>query len=166
MFLYFTLQGVSAEVTWLAREYACVCCAIKGMLAWDWWGSWIMRKDSLFVGPPGHRDLTLCAWPALGYCIVHRFPTSLSLSCIATHQRRGRKWLFMDGSFGACTGTQRRGESVSWLQLPFTILSHFPATNNLPEYYTVTHYLQRHHEAGGGCKGPSRIQSLIAGLLL
>lgn len=24
-----TLQGVSAEVTWLAREYACACCVIK-----------------------------------------------------------------------------------------------------------------------------------------
>ncbi len=129
------------------------------MLAWDWWSGWIMRKASLFVGPPGHRDLTLWVWPALGYCIVCRFPTSLSRSCTATHQRGGRKWLFMDGSVGACTGTQWRGESVIWLQLPFMILSHSPATSNLHESYRMTHYLHHH-------QGPISVHSLVAGLLL
>lgn len=48
------------------------------MLAWDWWSSWTMKKASLFVGLQGYRGLTLWVWPALGYYIVHRFPTSLA----------------------------------------------------------------------------------------
>lgn len=104
---YFTGCPSRGDVisTWI-----CMCLlhnqSAEGMLAWDWWSSWIMRKASLFVGPPGHRDLTLWVWPALGYCIVDRFPTSLSLFCTATHQRGGRKWLFIDGSVGSCAGTQ------------------------------------------------------------
>lgn len=77
------------------------------MLAWDRRS----RKASLFVGPAGHRDLPLWVWPVLGYCIVHRFPTSLSLSCTAMHQKGERKWLFIDGSVRACTGTRWRGVS-------------------------------------------------------
>lgn len=66
------------------------------MLAWDWRSSGIMRKASLFVGPPRHRDLTLWAWPVLGEGIVLHFPTSFLLSRAVTHQRGGRKWLFID----------------------------------------------------------------------
>lgn len=81
--------------TWI-----CMCLlrnwTAEGMLAWDWRSSGIMRKASLFVGPPRHRDLTLWAWPVLGEGIVLHFPTSFLLSRAVTHQRGGRKWLFID----------------------------------------------------------------------
>lgn len=57
------------------------------MLAWDWWSSWTMKKASLFVGLTGDRDLTLWVWQALGYYIVHRFPTSLA----QPHTREGEE---------------------------------------------------------------------------
>lgn len=99
-----------------------------------------LRMAPLLAVPLVHRDLTLCVRPAPGLLLlsVH---TSLSFSCTAMHQRWGRKWLFIDGSVGACTGTKRwrsggfrgrRGEgSLSWQQWPFIILNYFPATANM-----------------------------------
>lgn len=81
--------------TWI-----CMCLlrnwTVEGMLAWDWWSSGIMRKAPLFVGPLVHRDLTLwgLACVGWGYCPSFFPPPSL-LSRTVTHQRGGRKWLFI-----------------------------------------------------------------------
>lgn len=50
---------------------------------------------------------------------------------------------------GQSEHAQELGEegSVSWLQLPFVVLHHSPATGTLHECYRVTHYLHYHHEA-------------------
>lgn len=146
--LLITLQGAPAEVTWLAREYACVCCIIKmqrnagvGLV------KQLVHEKGLSVRWSTRvQRLHIVSLASIGllYC-----PSFSHLPCTATHQSGGRKWLFIDSSVGACTGTQWRGESVSWLQLPFMILSHSPATSNLHECYRVTHYPQPLHEAVG-----------------
>lgn len=123
-----TLQGVPAVVTWLAREYACVCCIIE--LQKECWhgigeavGSW-ERPLCLLVHQgteASHCESGQC-WVSVLSTI---FPPPFRSPAQSRTREGGRKWLFIDGT---CTGTQWRGESVSWLQLPFMILSHSPAT--------------------------------------
>lgn len=87
----------AAISTWI-----CMCLlrnwTAEGMLAWDWWSSGIMRKAPLFVGPLVHRDLTLwgLACVGWGYCPSFFPPPLFLLSFTVTHQRGGRKWLFID----------------------------------------------------------------------
>lgn len=95
------LQVVRAKALPSAREYACVCCVIE--LQRECWpgigeavGSW-ERPLCLLVH--SCTETSHCeVWPVLGEVIVLHFSHLLffSLSFTVTHQREGRKWLFID----------------------------------------------------------------------
>lgn len=97
--------GCLTEVTWLAREYACVCCIIeerrnagvglvkqldheKGLSV-----CWSTRVQRLHIVSLASIGLLYCS-------------SFSHLPRTATHQRGGRKCLFIDGSVGACRVSQ------------------------------------------------------------
>lgn len=80
-------------------------------------------------------------------------------------RERERKWLFIDGSVGACTGTQWGGESVSCyncLSWSWTIPQQQATCMNATEWLITSDTTKQ----WGGCKGPIRVESLMVLLLL
>lgn len=144
-----TLQGVPAEVTWLAHEYACVCGIIKVQ------GNAGMRLVKLLDHEKGpsvcwstraqRPHIVSLASVGLLYCPSF---SHLPFSLLHSHApRRGKKVAFHWWvSWSMHRNSVRRGVS----QLATTAshdLEPSPATSNLHEYFRVTHYLQHNHEA-------------------
>ncbi len=161
-----TLQGFPVTVTWLAREYACVCCIIE--MQKECWrgigeavGSW-ERPLCLLV----HQgtETSHCESGLSWVCVLSiTFPPPYR-SPAQPRTREGKESGFsLMGHLEHAQELSEERSQSAWkavVELPFMILSHFLATSNLYECYRVIHYLHHHHEK------TIRVHSLMAGVWL